>query len=1311
MRMSGKWPNRPLRARGLAAFAFALPLVLFVLILSSAAWSSPATSNPGPAGPAASGGLRLVSRVAAGAWSAPDSIKPRTATTNGVIVDFAPGTSKATMRQAAQGGEVVVDEVQAGKGGSRPRAVYTSKTLDAEELTEKVRKAPGVVRVSPNNVNTVCSTPNDTLFADLWGLDNPGTWGSVVDADIDAPEAWDLTTGSQDVVVAVVDSGVAYTHRDLASNMWVNLGEVAGDGIDNDNNGYIDDVHGIDAFSGDSDPWDENGHGTHVAGTVAAVGNNGLDVTGVAWQSKIMALRFLGADGSGEDADAIECIYYAIDMKVNHGVNVVAINASWGSYGGYDAALVDAIRAAGDAGIVFCAAAGNDSTNTDAVPFYPAAYACSCILSVGASDAWDTRAFFDNAGGSNYGATSVDVFAPGKSVLSTVPGYPFYYPQEGDPFFDDMESGPDQWIAEGTWAITTEAHISGTHSWSDSPSGKYRNSTDSSLSTHSLDLTALAGHDTVLGFFAAFILEDGYDWLVVEASGDGGSTWSALGYLTGTETGGYYNAPLPEGLLASDSRVRFRLVSDESYTYDGVYIDDVGIASFVPEECVFLSGTSMAAPYVSGTVALLASMAPSESAATRIDRILMSADPKEPLSGLCITGGRLNAEAAITTTLPAPTVTSLIPVSGPTKGGNSVVINGTGFVGLAETSAVTFGGVPATSYRVNSLSRITAVVPPNASTGTVDVVVHATRGDSDSTGAGDDYTYLSRYEQTDSHIVYSGTWYTFPTPPATSPASGGSYARASAGGSSVTIYFDGSRLDWIAMKGTTTGKADVYLDDVLVSTVDLSSSIAVYEQDVWSTGVLDPGLHKVRISRNAQSAAGKYVTLDAVDVFGTLVSAPPTITGLSPTSGSTHGGTPVVISGTYLDGATAVTFGGIDAAGFTVDSSTRVSAVSPAHSAGPVRVQVTTPGGTTADTVSDNFTYVEVASPTISGLSPASGSTTGGTAVTITGTGFVGLSGAAAVKFGDVNATSYKVDSPTRITATSPAHPAGQVRVQVTALGGVTADTTADDFMYAAPAAKHEQTSTSLVYSGTWATFSTASASGGSYKRSSTAGAAVVIPFNGTRLDWIATRGTTMGKADIYLDGVLMVGALDLYRSSVSYKNVVWTTGSLPSGYHTVKVVRSSESAAGKYINIDAVEVAGTLVANTRVEQTSARLVWSPGPSTWTLGTGSTAYYSGGSYRYINKTGSVTINFTGVSLGIIAKKASSYGIARVSLDGEPPVSVNLYRSTTAYKQTVWSSGWLAPGDHTVTFSWTGTKSGSTGTTVDLDAVDVRGALR
>ena len=170
-------------------------------------------------------------------------------------------------------------------------------------------------------------------------------------------------------------------------------------------------------------------------------------------------------------------------------------------------------------------------------------------------------------------------------------------------------------------------------------------------------------------------------------------------------------------------------------------------------------------------------------------------------------------------------------------------------------------------------------------------------------------------------------------------------------------------------------------------------------------------------------------------------------------------------------------------------------------------------------------------------------------------------------------------------------------------------------------------------------------------------------------------------------------------------------TGNLEPGYHTVKIVRNKDTLAGKYVNIDAVLVAGNLTANSRVEQTSSLLVWTPSYATWTTGTSS--YLSGGSYKYINKTGSVTIKFTGLSLDIVCKKAASYGIAKVTLDNDPTKTflVNLYRSPTGYKKTVWQSGWLTPGDHTVTIEWTGTKLGSSGTTINLDAVLVRGVLR
>ena len=250
------------------------------------------------------------------------------------------------------------------------------------------------------------------------------------------------------------------------------------------------------------------------------------------------------------------------------------------------------------------------------------------------------------------------------------------------------------------------------------------------------------------------------------------------------------------------------------------------------------------------------------------------------------------------------------------------------------------------------------------------MVVSSPMGPSDPSGTADDYTYLTRYQQTDPHIVYSNGWSNFSTP----SASGGSYLRAGTAGSQVTIYFSGTRLDWIAMMGTTTGKADVYLDDVFVKTVNLSNSTPLYQRNVWSTGALAPGVHKVRISWNTSNAAGKFVTLDAVDVLGTLTSAPPAISGLSPSAGGVDGGTSVTITGSDFTGVSLVTFGGASATGYSVDSATQITAMAPAHEAGTVQVQVVTLAGSTRDTAADDYTFAEVTVPTIASLKILSGS-------------------------------------------------------------------------------------------------------------------------------------------------------------------------------------------------------------------------------------------------------------------------------------------------------------------------------------------------
>jgi VCBS repeat-containing protein len=307
--------------------------------------------------------------------------------------------------------------------------VEAAAGIDVLKQTEDLKSLQAIDFVEPDYLLTVDAVfPNDPSFGELWGLDNTGQsvggMTAVADADIDAPEAWEFTTGSPDTVIAVIDTGVDYTHPDLVANMWMNPGEIAGDGVDNDGNGFIDDVFGIDTANDDSDPMDGNDHGTHVAGTIAGAGDDGTGVVGVNWQAQIMALKFLPDFGGGATSDAIEAIDYMTMMKTQYGINIVASNNSWGG-GAFSNALQDSIQRSVDAGIIFVAAAGNDGLDTDAIPHYPSSYDLDGILSVAASDPEDKLATLPEFGStfnSNYGATSVDVAAPGVSILSTTPG-------------------------------------------------------------------------------------------------------------------------------------------------------------------------------------------------------------------------------------------------------------------------------------------------------------------------------------------------------------------------------------------------------------------------------------------------------------------------------------------------------------------------------------------------------------------------------------------------------------------------------------------------------------------------------------------------------------------------------------------------------------------------------------------------------------------------------------------------------------------------------------------------------------------------
>ncbi|TMP72044.1 peptidase S8 [Pseudoalteromonas sp. S1609] len=294
-------------------------------------------------------------------------------------------------------------------------AKFKISGMSAKEAIERLKSHQAIEYVEPDYRVSIANATNDPRFEDLWGLNNEGQTGGTVDADIDAPEAWSISTGSRDIVVGVIDTGVDYSHPDLAANAWVNSGEIAGDGIDNDGNGYIDDVHGINAITDAGDPMDDEGHGTHVSGTIGASGNNGVGIVGVNHDVSIAGCKFLAADGTGSTSGAIKCIDYMVGLK-NSGVNLRVLNNSWGG-GGYSQALADAITASEQADILFVAAAGNDAVDNDVNPHYPSNYENDNVLSIASTDSRDNMSGF-----SQWGLTSVDMGAPGSAILSTIPG-------------------------------------------------------------------------------------------------------------------------------------------------------------------------------------------------------------------------------------------------------------------------------------------------------------------------------------------------------------------------------------------------------------------------------------------------------------------------------------------------------------------------------------------------------------------------------------------------------------------------------------------------------------------------------------------------------------------------------------------------------------------------------------------------------------------------------------------------------------------------------------------------------------------------
>ena len=558
----------------------------------------------------------------------------------------------ATTGPAAVPGEIVVG-FRAGVDGSERAAARSAADVRAErnllapraqlvkvDSGQTVREAITVLEqrsdvryAEPNWIyHATATTPDDPLFGSLWGLNNTGqaVIGDAVgtaDVDIDAPEAWDHNRGSASTVVGVVDSGVAWEHPDLAPNVWTNPGEIAGNAVDDDRNGRVDDVRGWDFVGGDNNPWDYTDHGTHVAGTIAARGNNGVGVAGVAWQASIMPVRALNAVGSGSNANIADAFTYA----AANGAKVV--NASLGGPVSSQA-MSDAITT--QPNTLFVVAAGNDGRDNDTTPAYPCNYTAANLVCVAATDNTDALAGF-----SNYGATSVDLAAPGVDINSTRPRY-----ISPDAFSDDFETGLGKWtVQSGPWGTATALN---TRWLVDSPGGNYADNADWAIRTAS-PVDVANRTDCVLKFTYGTFLEAGLDWLYVQSSTDG-TAWTDMARIG--DTNGVVRAAGFELGAAGSRYYRFRLTSDGSVIKNGVYIDNVRVAcpggSYGSGDYQFLSGTSMASPHVAGAAAVLFSAKPSATVAEVKAALLDTADPVAGLTGKTVSGRRLNLNAALT---------------------------------------------------------------------------------------------------------------------------------------------------------------------------------------------------------------------------------------------------------------------------------------------------------------------------------------------------------------------------------------------------------------------------------------------------------------------------------------------------------------------------------------------------------------------------------------------------------------------------------------------------------------------------------------
>lgn len=483
--------------------------------------------------------------------------------------------------------------------------LVSNRSKTTAQLMAELKNDPDVETVEPNYLRWVNAKPDDPRFSELWALENTGqavngTTGTS-GADIKFLDAWShAKTSTGELVVAVIDTGVDYTHPDLHANMWVNDQEIPGNSTDDDNDGYTDDIYGYDFSASDADPWDSGHHGTHVSGTIAAISNNQAGITGLNDHVKIMALKVSNNGDTISTSSVIAAVQYATLMK-NRGVNVVAINASYGG-GGFSTTERDAIQAAGDAGIILCAAAGNETSNNDSVSTYPASYRLPNMIVVAATDQKDALASY-----SNYGVATVDLAAPGSNILSIKPST-MAFTAGGNNYTTNEITFTGR--TAGVSGAIIDCGLGDTGDFPPAVNGNI-----ALIQRGTLNFSVKVANAMTAGAKAAIIYNN--------VSGN---------FLGTLQTAGNW-IPSLAITQADGQAIKAALPLNGSVTANGSY--------------QFLNGTSMATPHVAGAVAFAAMCFTSETMSQRRARILAAVDVKPGLQGKTITAGRLNLMSVI----------------------------------------------------------------------------------------------------------------------------------------------------------------------------------------------------------------------------------------------------------------------------------------------------------------------------------------------------------------------------------------------------------------------------------------------------------------------------------------------------------------------------------------------------------------------------------------------------------------------------------------------------------------------------------------